>query len=146
MTPSKNKSSKTLDEVQKTSTRVLMRCSSTFPFELRPDIIEVTDQEVVIMYRKFLGPKTEFTIEIDDLMNVRYETNGIFVAITFQVEDYQNPPRKVRFLKKSDATRLKQVVMGLIHCHKQGINTSKYDKQELLTKLIDMGENETMDL
>jgi hypothetical protein len=135
-------SSKNLEDLQQSAQRVLFRCSSTFPFQLRPDIIEVTDEIVTVIYRQFFGSKREFPIEVADLMNIYYESDGLFAAVNFKIEDYEKPPRKVRFLKRGDAKYLCNIVQGLITCRREGIDTTQYDKAELLQKLEDIGKTE----
>ena len=133
-----------LNSLEQASSRVLFRAKSLFPFDPFPDVIEVTDTEVKIIFGLMIKSKQVMHMPIKELLNVKLATNLFFGSLTFEIKGYENNPQTVTYLPRQQAIDADAVISGLILCSMNGVDTLQYDPETLLPYLRSIGEVETM--
>ena len=138
--PEKMEAKKKLDKLVDTSTEVLYRLSSCFPFTLFPDEIIVMRHRIDIIYGVFIGSKEVMSIEIKNIFDVNLDFDLFFAAVDFKLTIGQETPGVVKFLKKQEAIKMRRIVTGLVATSRENIDLSQFSKDELLDKLREIGK------
>lgn len=134
----------TLASLDKASSRVLFRASNVFPFDLFPDVIEVTDTEVQLIYGLLFYSKQVVHMPFKELLNVKLSTNLFFGRLSFEIKGYENNPPAVNYLSRANAVKANAIISGLILCGMNNIDTLQYTPEELLDHLVSIGQSETV--
>jgi len=125
--------------------RRLFKASTIFPFDFFPNKIYVEEKQVIMVYSQFFFTSQDYHILIEDILMPVVE-QGIFFA-TLRLEmgpgGYQQNPPPVNFLNKKDAQRLKQIIIGLLICHKEKIDLSKMSTEQILEHVEEIGRTKT---
>lgn len=133
-----------LPALNKAANRVLFRTQSVFPLQLFPDVLEVTDTKVTIIYGIFIGAKKVMQMPIIEIHNVSLTTSLLFASLTIELKGFEQNPQTIRLLPRGAAIEAEAIISGLILCALDKINTLEYSKEELLAYIRDMGEPETV--
>lgn len=126
-----------LRDLSEGADEVVFRANAFFPFQLFPDSITVDKNKIDIVYRQFFWTKRLFTILLDDLTTIKITTGPLFSTVYFEVRGYEVNPEPVTYLKKADAIRLRDIVIGLAKAKKENVNLTKVTdkKVKLLEKI-----------
>ena len=125
---------------QMTEGRLFM-ASAIFPFDLFPNKIFIEQKQVIVIYRQDLFSSQDYHILIEDILMPVVEISLFFATLKFELGPggfQQNPP-PIRFLKKRDALRIKQIIVGLLICHKEKIDLSKMTPAQILKNVEEIG-------
>lgn len=133
-----------LPTLEQASARVLFRAKTLFPFDLFPDVIEVTDTEVKIIYGLMFFSNHVVHMPVKELLNVQLSTNLFFGRLKFEIKGYENNPAAVSYLPRSSAVKADAIISGLILCVMNNIDTLQYSPEELLVYLKSIGQPETV--
>jgi hypothetical protein len=131
---------KKLDKLVKESSEVLYQIKNVFPFDFFVDEVIVSRQRIDIIYGLFFFSKEVISIEIENIFDVNLDFDLFFATMEFNMRMGQEDPDPVRFLWKEEAIRLRQIVTGLIATTKQKVDLKSLSKDELVTKLIEIGK------
>lgn len=118
---------------------VIYRTQAVFPFDLFPDEIVIDLEKVSITFKQFFYSEQIYPVLINDIEGVVQESSYFFSTLKVQVSRLFEEPLTIRYLKNQDAYRVKTIIMGLVTCYKEGIDTSKISHTDLLAKLEGIG-------
>jgi hypothetical protein len=138
--PEKVAAKQKLDKLVKESSEVLYQIKNVFPFDLFVDEIIVTRQRIDIIYGLFFFSKEVISIEVENIFDVNLDFDPIFATIEFMMRMGQEDPEPVKFLWKKEATKMRQIVTGLIATTKQKVDLKSLSKDELVVKLVEIGK------
>lgn len=95
----------------------LLATQSVFPFEFSPTKIAIDRIKVDIVSGSFLGSKKEFTIPILQIENVVLLKGVLFATLHIEVRGIKEQPPYVHYLRKSEATKIKDLIQALKLCY-----------------------------
>lgn len=121
------------------SKRVLLKTSSIFPFDFFPDEITIDECKVNIIFHEFFFSGDTHSITIDMIKDIDVETGPIFATLKIVPDGFPGEPLRLRFLKKKDAIRARQIIQGLMIARKHGIDPTKIQSEDFLEKIESMG-------
>lgn len=129
--PSANDLNKTNEE--------LFRFKSVFPFDFFPDSVILDRFKINIIKRDFFLSHRIITIPLSGSIGVKVNSGPFLSQI--EVFDPQGGQKSVmiRNLINADSTRFRELVEGLIVAIKQGVNTTKMTKDELINSAMQWG-------
>lgn len=136
--PSEN--AKKLDELIRASSRVLFQTTSRFPFDLFPDEIIIYPKKITIIIREFFGSEQIYDIPIKEVSDVTADVTPFSGTLTITDNRYKDTPIVIKNLKKEAATRGRKIIQGLITATTEGIDLSKFETEELLEKIEELGK------
>lgn len=138
--PATGKSEKELNVLAKTVEKPLMQISSVFPFDLFPNSIVVDKKKVDIIHRYFFWSKRVFTIFIHDVRTVRVDNGPFFANVSFEVKGFEQNPEPVPYIKKSEAEKLRKLVIGLCAADSENIDIENIPDERAKNKLKKIGK------
>ncbi len=123
--------------------KIIYRAEAFFPLDLFPDSISVDKNKIDIVHREFFWTKRVFSILIEDLTTIKLSTGPVFATVYFEVRGYEKNPEPITYIKKADAIKLRNIVIGLAKAKKENINLNKVDSKRVnaLNKIGDTHEN-----
>jgi len=143
---SKNtKEEKQLDRLAKMTENRLFMMSTVWPFDLFRNRVYIEEKQVILVFKQFFFITQEYNILIQDILVPVVENSLLFSTLKIQMGPggFQQDPPPVRFLPKNDVLKAKNIIMGLLVCHKEEIKLDDLEKEELLEKLIEIGRFRT---
>lgn len=137
---------KKLEKLVDATHSVLMKTKTVFPFDLFPDEVTIDENKINIVFREFFFSEDVHSIMIHLIKDVEVETSLLFGTIKIVPDGYPAQPIYVRYLKKSDALKIRRIIQGLMLSKKEGIDTTKLDEGELKEKVELVGHMRTYGL
>jgi hypothetical protein len=134
-----NKANKKLDNLASSMQKPLMAITSVFPFSFFPDSIVVDKKKVDVIHRSFFATKRVFTIFIDDIRTVRVSNGLFFATIRFEVKGFEQNPQPVKYLRKHEAKKIRDLIIGLVTTDMEDIDISKIPEKQAKKKLTKIG-------
>ncbi len=126
-----------VEELVKQSNRRLISISSTFPFTLFPNTIDVEENRITFNFRQFLAYQSH-SIDIKDITNVFIEAGIFFASLQVVSRTFTENEVKIDYLKKDQAVQVRKIIEGLRTLKTNDIDTSSYEIGELLNKLLEL--------
>lgn len=123
-----------MDELVRKSNRSIIRISSTFPWNIFPNIIDVEESRVTFIFHQFLTSQTH-SVDIKDISNVFIESGFLYATLQVVSRTFVQNDIKVGYLNKSQAVKVKVIIEGLRTFNNNNIDTSTYEVPELIDKL-----------
>lgn len=120
---------------------ILIKAESVFPFVLFPDTVAVTRAKVVITIRTFFRVSEVISLQIEDILNVESDLGPFFGSIKVYTRVYGTQPLRITFLKRKDTIAVKRIIEGHIIAHRQGIENTHLEKDELIKLLKSLGND-----
>jgi len=130
-----------LDRLAEKSGQNLYEIKSVFPFDLFPDSI-VVDINKVTITKRYLFSQMVFPILIKNINGARVFRSILFSTIRIEISGYETNPGAVKYLKNDEAIIMKNYILGLIAASREGIDLTRYNHNELKTKLLEVGETQ----
>lgn len=134
------KENKKLTNLVKKSDRILVQAQAVFPFDLFPDSIVVDENKVDLICRTFFFTKEIYTIMIKNINYVSIFSNIFFASLQFEVVGYEQNPPNIKYLWRWEATRVRDIILGLVACNKDNIDSSFFGKSDFIGKVKKIGE------
>jgi hypothetical protein len=132
-----------MDNILTKSGRVLIRVSSIFPFTLFPDTITVDETKVNIVSRIFFYSQNVTSVLIHDIRQIVVSSNPFFSTIyihTIPMDPDYPKPDPVKYLHNNEAVKTRRIIQGLKACIEEGIDISKFQTEELVPKVEEIGK------
>lgn len=126
-----------LDELIKKSNRSIVSISSVFPWNFFPNTIDVEESRVTFIFRQLFSSQSH-SVDIKDISNVFIESGFFFATIQVVSKTFIQNDIKIEYLKKKDAYRTRDIIEGLRTFVQNDINSSKYEINDLITKLNEL--------
>lgn len=116
------------------SSRVLLKASSVFPFDLFPDEISIDGFKVSIISHDFFMSEDIHSVPIDMIKDIELYLGPLFATLRIVPDGYPGHGLEVSYLKRADALKARRIIEGLIISRKQGIDPMEltnfeHDKQ-----------------
>lgn len=121
------------DLVRKSNRRVIS-ITSTFPWDLFPNTIDVEESRVTFRFSQFLASQSH-SVDIRDISNVFIESSPFFSSLQVVSRTYVQNDIKIGKLNKAEARKVKRIIEGLRTLTEHNINTSNYELDELIAKI-----------
>lgn len=129
---------KVVESLVRKSNRILVSISThAFPIDLIPDIINVEEGRVTIIKRHLFSSEI-YSFDIKDISNVFIQRTFLFSQLIILAKTYQNNEIKVNNLRTKEAVFIRRIIEGLRVFERNNINTSRYSKEELISKLEEL--------
>jgi hypothetical protein len=129
-----------VDDLVRKSNRHIISISSSFPWNIFPNTIDVEEGRVTFKFRQFLSYQA-YSVEIKDISNVFIESSFIFATLQIVSRTYTQNDIKIRNLDKSKAKKVHRIIEGLRTFSEHNINTSNYEIDELISKIDEFQTN-----
>lgn len=138
---SQKEGEKKLDNLAKMTENRLFSMSSVWPFDFFPNKVYIEEKQIIIVLKQFFFINQEYQILIQDILVPVVENGLLFSTLKIQLGPggFQQDPPPVRYLPKNDAQIAKDIIMGLLVCHKEKINLENLETEELINKLVEIG-------
>lgn len=126
-----------VDELVRKSNRSIITVSSTFPWNLFPNTIDVEESRVTFIFRQFMTSQSH-SVDIKDISNVFIESGFIFATLQVVSRTFVQNDIKINYLNKKQAAKVKRVIEGLRTFSNSNIDTSNYEVNDLVNKLYEL--------
>lgn len=123
-----------LSDLVKKSNRLIISISSSFPWNIFPNTINVEESRVTFKFSQFTTSQSH-SVEIKDISNVFIESTLFFSTLQVVSRTYIKNDIKIGYLNKKKAEKVKKVIEGLRTFIEHNINTSNYETEELILKI-----------
>jgi len=127
-----------LDSLASGSDKVIYEISSVFPFQLFPDRLTIDLNKITIFRNSFLN-KLTFPVFIENILTLNFNRDIFFASLTFEIRGFETNPAVLTHLRRKEAGRAEQYILGLIKAKNEGINLSKIPINILREKLENIG-------
>ena len=119
----------------------LFSASAVWPFDLFRNKIYIEEKQIILVFKQFFYINQEYHILIQDVLVPVVENSLLFSTLKIQLGPggFQQDPPPLRYLPKKDALTAKEIIMGLLVCHKEEINIEDFDYDVIVDKLIEIG-------
>lgn len=135
------KDTQKLDDMVKMCEKPLLKVKTVFPFVLFTDEVIVDINKVSVIYRNFFFSKQIHSVLIKDVSDVVVETSLLFATLKIVDVGYTDNSIDINYLKRSDGTKARKVIQGLVMAQKHNVDLTKVDHGDLLGKLESLGTN-----
>lgn len=119
---------------------ILFSCRTVFPFDFFPDSLIIDHNKVDIIYRTFIKTSYSVSIPIARLNHVSVESVAFLSTLEMDVKGYEHNPPPLHYLKTKDAHFAKHLLFGLMSAYAKRIDLSQLSKQDIIAKLIKIGQ------
>jgi hypothetical protein len=126
-----------VDDLVRKSNRSVITISSTFPWNIFPNTIDVEEGRVTFIFRQFLTSQTH-SVDIKDISNVFIESGFFFATLQVVSRTFVQNDIKINYLDKYQAIKVKSVIEALRTFNHNNIDTSNYEVKELVEKLSEL--------
>ena len=127
----------------KKSNRILVSIRShRFPFDFFPDTINVEEGRITIITRNFFSSSEVHSVDIKDITNIFINTAPFFAQLVIVSKTFTENEIRIRNLWKEEAVFARRIIEGLRVFETQKIDTSTYEKEELVAKLKELSTTE----
>lgn len=130
----------TVNDLVKKSNRSIIRISSLFPWDIFPNTIDVEESRVTLKFNQFLSSQSH-SIDVKDISNVFIESSLFFATLQIISRTYTQNDTKIRFLNKTKAEKVQNIIEGLRTFAENNVNTSHYEIDELIAKIEEFHTN-----
>jgi len=133
----------TVEGLVRKSNRILVSISSIgFPFKLFSDTINVEEGRITIITRDFFFSSQVHSVDIKDISNIFINTAPFFAQLVIVSKTFAENEIRVEKLKKEEAVFARRIIEGLRIFENKQIDTSGYNKNELIAKLQELSTTE----
>jgi len=132
-----NQTDKLIGITQKTE-RPLLVVTGIWPFDLFPNTVKLDRKQVLIIERFFFKTIQVVSMPIEDILNVEMHAGPVFGSIDIVSRFFTDNHRKVNWLWKRDAIKMRRLIQGMVIAHKDKIDITKIDRRELIRLLYSL--------
>lgn len=129
---------KVVESLVRKSNRILVSISThAFPIDLIPDIINVEEGRITIIKRQIFSSEV-YSFDIRDISNIFIQRTFLFSQLIILSKTYQNNEVRIKNLRTKEAVFIRRIIEGLRIFEKNKIDTSRYSKEALISKLEEL--------
>jgi hypothetical protein len=128
-------------QLERKSTDVLFSARTVFPFDLFPDTLTISANKIDIVSSQFFFSNQTTSIPLRDIANVEIQTAPFFATLRIINIRYPMHPSIIRFLKKNDALKAKNIIDGLLVAMSQGADIAAIEPHRLLSQIETVGKS-----
>ncbi len=127
----------------KKSNRLLLSISThRFPLDFFPDTVNIEESRVTYITRDFFLTSHVHSIDIKDITNIFINTSPFFAQLAIISKTFKENEIYVSSLIKKEAIYARRIIEGLRTFESKQIDTSRYTREELITKLEELSTTE----
>lgn len=128
-------------ELAKKSSQILFTAKTVFPFDFFPDTLTINANKIDIVKSSFFASHQTSSIPIRDIANVELQTVPFFATLRIINIRYPMRPKVLRYLKKRDAIRAKNIIDGLLVALSQGADISELEPKKFIEEIEEVGRS-----
>lgn len=129
------------EAVNKTQ-KELFRCKTVFPFDFFPNEIIIDITKITVIDRSFFMTGGIQSIYLKDIYDVEVETGPFFSTLLVSDQYFSPNKLEVKYLKKKDALKSREIMSGIICAIKMGIDLTKIDSSHLESNLRELSRSQ----
>lgn len=129
------KHSNLLDEAVDKDKTVLYKAKAVFPFDFFPNEIIIDMAKVTVIDRSFFLSGGVKSIYLRDIVDVEIEAGPLFSKLIIIDQYFTETKIGIRYLKKSEALKCRELIMSLVGAIKTNVDVSKLDSRVLINKM-----------
>ena len=129
-----------LDTLIDTSSQVLFKSHTVFPFHLFTKEIVIDVNKVSLIDRQFFSSARIRSLTIRTVSDTFVDTGLFFAKLSIIVRDFTENSLHIDYLPKADAIKARRIIQGLMVGYEKGIDFSKLNPQEIIDKLEEIGK------
>lgn len=126
-----------VDGLVRQSNRRIFSISSTFPWSIFPNTIDIEESRVTFNFRQFLSYQSH-SVDIKDITNVFIESGFFFATLQVVSRTFTQNDIKIEHLKKKQAVKARRIIEGMRTFVYNNIDTANYEIAELISKLEEL--------
>lgn len=134
------KNQQKLDQLLHGSNTVLLRIKSHLLLDIFPDELILDINKVNLVSNLFFKSKDIHSIMIGDISDVIVTTSLFFAQLQIIDKGYTENSRFIKFLKKKEAYKARDLIQGLVVANDKEIDLSKVSDQDLAQKIEELGK------
>lgn len=128
-----------LSQLAEAANEILYSISNIFPFDLFPDRMIIRPNHVDIVHGIFFWSGSTERLQIIDIREISVHYNPLFATIVIHAIGPPDITLTVKHLLRPQALRAKRIILGLLECHQQQVDLTKYSKKELIAHVEEIG-------
>jgi hypothetical protein len=128
-------------QLERKSTDVLFSVRTVFPFDFFPDTLTISANKIDVVTSQFFFSHQITSIPLRDIANVEIQTSPFFATLRIINIRYSMHPSIIRFLKKHDAIKAKNIIDGLLVAMSQGADIAAIEPHRLLAQIEKVGKS-----
>lgn len=147
-TEQKNKRSaevRKLDKVVEGAGIILFHCKTFKPYTVFQDELTIDPYSVNFVTSEFFGSKEMTSFPVDNVDDIVVDTTPFFASVKITAKGFHENPIILKFIKKSQARKMKCILQGLKIAKKEDIDLSKIPQEQLVEKLQEIGKAQTIE-
>lgn len=130
-----SKKNKKIHNIAKNNNKIT-EIKSVFPFDLFPNLISLDTQKIDIIYYRFPFFRKVFTLFYEDVRTVKIVEGIFFASIHFELKGYEQNPEPIRLLKKHEANKIRQLILGICVVKKEEVEIKQGKKNRKILRKI----------
>jgi len=127
----------------KKSNRILLSiCTHQFPFDFFPSVLNVEEGRITVIVRHYFFSSQVHSVDVKDISNIFINLTPFFAQLVIVSKTFAKNEIRIENLWKKEAIFTRRLIEGLRIFEENQIDTSKYSKEELITKLKELSRTE----
>jgi hypothetical protein len=127
----------------KKSNRILASISTHhFPFDFFPSVLNIEEGRITVIVRHYFFSSQVHSVDIKDISNIFINLTPFFAQLVIVSKTFAKNEIRIESLWKKEAIFVRRLIEGLRVFEENQIDTSKYSKEELITKLQELSKTE----
>src|SRR5579872_4083756 len=130
-----------VEEMVRKSNRLIFSISTflsyVFPWSLFASTLEIEESRVTFIFRQPFSSQSH-SLEVKDISNIFIEKDLFFASIQVVSRTFIQNDIKIKYLRKSDAMKMRIIIEGMRTFMNKNIDTSNYEIKELVDKLQEL--------
>jgi hypothetical protein len=116
---------------------------TVFPFDFFPDTLTINANKIDVVKTSFFASHQTSSIPLRDIANVEIQTSPFFATLRITNIRYPMHPKVLRFLKKHEAMKAKNIIDGLLVAISQGADITNIEPTKLIEEMEKVGNSAT---
>jgi hypothetical protein len=100
--------------------------------------INIEESRITFITRDFFLSSQIHSIDIKDITNIFINTSPLFAQLVIISKTFKENEIRVSYLRKKEAIFARRIIEGLRTFESKQVDTSRYTKDELITKLEEL--------
>lgn len=128
-----------LQEFAENSPRILYHIKTVFPFVLFTDKIILDEIKITVAIGNFFESEEVRSVLIKDLASITVDGSYLFATVNIVDRHFITEPIRVKYVWKTEAHRLRRMVMGLMIAKNNDIELAEYNNMDVCKYIEKIG-------
>lgn len=107
-----------------------------------PNELHVEEGKVTIVKRKFFFTSEVYAVDIKNISNILINTAPLFAEIVIVSNTFTKNEIRIKHLWIQQAIEIRKIIEGLRILDSEGVDTSIFSKDDLISKLMELNKTE----